>query len=187
MKILVTLFIGVICFSLNAQQWFDSSCKNIDETVIEEDFENANKRNIIKIIVNQAGEIEINDEIKNNLSEIGFKEYILQHITNPEGDKNKADKPDKIFVQLKSLNKDTELIQNLKSYVQEVYLYLWDKEATESYKSTYVELNCKKREKVFNKFPLKIISEVEKTKKKIQNTMRRGPGLPPFGGDVEKN
>lgn len=186
MKTQLILITSLLSFSMNAQVWFDKSCENINEDVIEEEFKTSNERNILKIIINQAGQIEINDEAKENLNEIAFKELVLDFVTNPKGDKNKADKPEKVFIQMKSFNNESIKLDDLKSYVQEVYLYLWDKEAIEKYNSTYVDLNCKKREKVFNEFPLKLITTFEK-KMSGNTTMRRGPSLPPFSGDVKKN
>jgi hypothetical protein len=188
MKIIITILIGILSCSINAQTWFDSSCKNIDDKVIQEEFESSSERNVFKVIINQADEVEINDQVKEGLGEIAFKELVLDFVTNPKGDKNKADKPEKVFIQLKSFNKNSKKFESLKSYIQGVYLYLWDKEADEKYKSTYIDLNCKKREKVFNAYPLRMINEVEKNNNSKSNKpMRRGPGLPPFGGDVKKN
>jgi hypothetical protein len=188
MKNIILLFICINSYNFNAQNWFDDSCKNIDENVTEEEFKTANQRNILKVIINQAGEVEINDVVKEGLSEIGFKEYVLDYVSNPDGDKNKADKPEKVIIQIKSLNKDSEQLKSIKYFIQDVYLYLWDKEATNRFKSTYVELNCKKREKVFNAYPLKMVSDISKKKSKSNSIpKRKGPGLPPFGGDVKQN
>jgi len=187
MKRTLLLFFGLIFISANAQPWFDKSCKGIDDIVLEEEFNNASKRNILKIIINQADEIEINDEVRKGLSEIAFKELILNFVTNPNGDKNKPEKPEKVIVHLKSLNKKSEKIKSIEYYIQDVYLYLWDLESADRFKSSYVDLNCKKREKVFNSVPLKIISDIDKDKKTNNLPKRRGPGLPPFGGDVKNN
>jgi hypothetical protein len=67
-----------------------------------------------------------------------------------------------------------------------VYLYLWDKESESKYKSSYVDLNCKKREKVFNSFPLKIIGELDHKENKNKQK-RKGIGVPAFGGDSIDN
>ncbi len=188
MKTIAFLTLCTISLSLNAQSWFDKSCVNIDEEVLEEDFKASSERNILKIIVNQAGDIEINDEVKKDINEIRFKELVLDFVTNPDDNKNKADKPEKVYVQIKSLNNDKKQLESIKYFVQDVYLYLWDKEADQRFKSAYVDLNCKKREKVFNAFPLRIIDDVKAEKKKSNNLPRKsGPGLPPFGGDVKKN
>jgi len=184
MKTLQILFISMICYSTQAQQWFDNSCKNIDESVSTESFKTSQTRNILKVTINQAGVIELNEEPKPNISEIGFKEWVLNYITNPDSDRNKADKPEKIFVQLISFNDDPKTLETLKSYVQDVYLYLWDKKAEDKYASTYIDLNCKKRSKIFDDFPLRILPNLEKKpKKKKPNRI----GVPTFGGDVIDN
>jgi hypothetical protein len=186
MKTIITFCIGLLFITSNAQSWFDKSCNNIKDDVNQEGFKASSERNILKIIINQAGVIEINDIAKPNLSEISFKELVLDYVTNPKNDKNKADKPEKVFIQLKGFNKDKEQLQNIESYIKDVYLYLWDKASEEKYESTYVDLKCKKRENIFDAFPLKLISEVSKNKKN-SNRLRKGPGVPQFGGDVKKN
>lgn len=171
----------------NAQNWLDSSCKNIEDSVNELEFKSASDRNVLKIIINQAGEIEINEVVKTGLSEIQFKELVLDYVTNPKKDKDKADKPEKVFIQLKSFNKNKDQLANIKAYVQDVYLYLWDKASDEKYDTTYIDLKCKKRKKIFDAYPLRLVSEISKNNKKKTTTIRRGPGLPNFGGDVKKN
>lgn len=186
MKIIILSLFIILSYSTQAQKWFDDTCENIEDTVFEEDFKSAEDRNVLKIIVNQAGDVEINGVEKSNISEIGFKELVLDFVTNPDGKKEKADRPEKVLVQLKSLQKDTQTINTLKNYVYDVYLYLWDTESENKYKSTYVNLNCKKREKIFNSYPLKIIGGLEKNKKEVK--IRKGLGVPVFGGDtVKKN
>lgn len=185
MKNIILCLLFVLSYTFQAQSWFDNSCKNIDDTVTPDELKTSEEQNILKIIVNQAGEIEINGEEKPNISEIKFKEYVLNFVTNPEGEKEKADKPEKVIVQLKSYQKNTQTIDKLTSYIYGVYLYLWDQESDSKYNSTYANLNCKKREKIFNNFPLKIIGEIEKKPK--AKGLKRGVGLPDFGGDTNQN
>lgn len=185
MKNIMICLLCTIGLTLHAQTWFDNSCKNIDESIAPEEFKTLEERNVLKIIVNQAGDIEINDELKPNMSEIGFKELVLDFVTNPNNNKEKADRPEKVVIQLKSFQKDPKKTESLKAYVYDVYLYLWDLESDAKYSSTYVNLNCKKREKIFNNFPLKIIGGLEK-KQKTDN-IRKGIGVPEFGGDAVKN
>lgn len=189
MKFIITFCIVLIFQTASAQTWFDRSCKNINDKVNEEEFKLSNERNVLKIIINQASEIEINGQVNTGLSEIGFKELVLDFVTNPRGNKSKAAKPDKVFIQLKSFNNDKAQLANLNSYVQDVYLYLWDKKADEEYGSTYLDLKCNKRERVFNAYPLRIVSDIAESKSKssLNNTLRKGPSLPPFGGDATKN
>lgn len=186
MRNLILILICASSYTLQSQEWFDKSCKNIDDSVIPEEFKLSDERNILKIIVNQAGDIEINGSEKTNLNEIKFKEFILDYVTNPDGAKEKADKPEKVIFQLDSYQKDSRTIQKFKNYVYDVYLYLWDKNSGEKYNSTYLNLNCKKREKIFNNYPLKIVDELDQ-KDKSSAPIRKGVGVPVFGGDTQKN
>jgi len=170
--------------STQGQEWFDKSCKNIGNEITAEAFNASQKRNILNVVINQAGEIEINGITKENISEIAFKEVVLDFITNPQSDKSKADKPENVFIQIKSYNKDSQTENALQTYIQEVYLYLWDKHAEEKYSSTYVDLNCKKRAKVFDKYPLRLVAGIEK---KTEKKKPRGVGVPQFKGDVNDN
>jgi len=186
MKKLILSALCVLSYTIQAQDWFDKSCNNIDDTVIEEEFSTANDRNIIKLIVNQAGDIEINGVEKSTLSEIEFKEYILDFVTNPNASKDKAVKPEKVIFQTGNFQKGSKKIDKYKNYLYDVYLYLWDKESQSKYKSTYVDLNCKKREKIFNSFPLRIIGGLDKKENKTKQK-RKGIGVPAFGGDSIDN
>lgn len=185
MKTIILCLICLSCFTTQAQNWFDKSCKNIDDSLIAEEFNTSDERNILKIIINQAGDLVINEVEKPNITEIKFKEYVLDFVTNPKGSNEKAAKPEKVIVQLDSYQKDNAKINNYKSYVYDVYLYLWDQKSNEKYSDTYMNLNCKKREKIFNAYPLKIIGKLE-TKEKT-NTPKRGIGVPDFGGDTVDN
>ena len=186
MKKLILSVLCVLSYNIYAQDWFDKSCDNIDDTVIQEEFKTENDRNIIKIIVNQAGDIEINGVEKSDLTEIEFKEYILDFVTNPNASKDKAVKPEKVIFQTGSFQKGSKKIDKYTNYVYDVYLYLWDKASQTKYKSTYLDLNCKKREKIFNSFPLKIIGGLDKKENKTKQK-RKGIGVPTFGGDAIKN
>ncbi len=185
MKTIILTLICLISLTTFSQDWFDKNCKNIDDDVAVETFKSSQPRNILKVVINQAGVVVINDEEKPNISEIAFKEWVLKFITNPNNDKDKAENPDKVYVQLKSFNKNSESIENIETYIQDVYLYLWDNYASEKYNSTYIDLNCKKRAKVFDKFPLKIVADFE------NESDKNGPptnfGIPPFEGDVKDN
>lgn len=182
MKNIIVLLISFLSLSSFAQSWFDPSCKDIDEQFAIEEFNSSQTQNILKVIVNQAGDLEINDELKPNMSEIAFKEMVLDFVTNPNNEKYKAEKPEKVFIQLKSFNKTNDL-ENIKSYIQDVYLYLWDKASEKKYNSTYIDLNCKKRAKIYKAFPLRITKDKAATVKKPEIRV----GVPPFEGDVKKN
>jgi len=185
MKIIIVCLICLSSFISQAQSWFDTSCKNIDDSLIAEEFNTTDDRNILKIIINQAGDVVINGTEKPNLTEIKFKEYVLDFVTNPKGTRNKASKPENVIVQLGSYQNDKTKIDKYKSYVYDVYLYLWDQASDEKYADTYMNLKCNKREKIFNAYPLKIIGQEEKEEK--TNRLKRGIGVPDFGGDTIKN
>ena len=184
MKSYLILLLSLTFITTQAQEWFDNSCQNMDNDITAGAFNVSQKRNILNVVINQAGVIELNGVSKNNLSEIAFKEQVLDFVTNPNKDKNKAEKPEKVFIQLKSLNGDFKTEDALKTFIQEVYLYLWDKNAEDKYSSSYVDLNCKKRAKIFNNYPLRLVSGFEE---KVEKKRPRGIGVPTFNGDVNDN
>lgn len=186
MKTIILCLIGVLSFTAQAQSWFDTACKNIDDSLMAEEFKTSDDRNILKIIINQAGELIINGNEKQNFSEIKFKEYVLDFVTNPKERKNKAAKPEKVVVQLDSYQNDNSKIDKYKSYVYDVYLYLWDRASNKKYEKTYINLKCKKREKIYNAYPLKITGHLD-SKEKTSTPIKRGIGVPDFGGDTIDN
>ena len=186
MKTAVIFFISLFYTSIHAQQWFDPSCNKIDSKVIMESFNATEDRNILKVVINQAGVIELNEEAQPNISEIAFKERVLDFITNPNKDNNKAEKPEKIYFLLKSFNENKEVLTTLKTYIQDVYIYLWDKNAEERYSSAYIDLKCKKRNKIFKDHPLRLLFEPDAEQKEEQKKPKRF-GVPPFKGDVIDN
>lgn len=185
MKYTLALLVCLIGFSAYTQSWLDGKCKTLDQTITSSEFNEVNQRNVLKLIINQAGELVINDEEKANLREIAFKELVLDFVTNPKQNKNKASNPDKVYIQLSSFKKNSKQLEEFKAYIQEVYIYLWDKYAGEKYDSSYVGLNCRKRSKVFETYPLRIIGEVKSSEK--SNNRPKGVGVPPFAGDVNDN
>lgn len=173
---------------MQAQKWFDPSCEITDSRVAPVSLDSAEAKNILKVVINQAGVIELNDEAYPDISEIAFKELVLDYITNPDKDKDKALNPDKIYVLLKSYNNDnTEVLGSLKTYIQDVYLYIWDGEAQERYSSTYIDLKCNRRAKIFKDYPLKLILNSGLTKEKEGSNPPKRFGVPPFPGDVIDN
>jgi hypothetical protein len=117
-------------------------------------------------------------------SEIKFKEFVLDFITNPNQNKTKAEDPDKVFIRLNSYNNASEKPEKLDKYVKEVYLYIWNKEGQNKYESTFTNLSCKKREKVYKTFPFRLVTDNKLNKNQRPKTKRIG--LPPFGGDVKE-
>ncbi len=185
MKYLLVILVCILGFKTFSQSWLDGKCKTLDQTITSSEFNEVNQKNILNLIINQAGEIVINGEEKGNLREIAFKELVLDFVTNPKQNKNKASNPDKVYIQLSSFKKNSNQLEEFKTYIQEVYIYLWDKYAIEKYESSYVELNCKKRSKVFETYPLRIIGEFKNKEK--SNNRPKGVGVPPFAGDVNDN
>ncbi|QTY28220.1 hypothetical protein [Flavobacterium sp. CS20] len=185
MKNILVLLVCLFGFNVFSQSWLDGKCKDLDQAITSSEFNASNERNVLSIIINQAGEIAVNGEVKPNLREIAFKELVLDFVTNPKQNKSKASNPDKVYIQLASFNKNSDQLQVLKSYIQEVYIYLWDKYADEKYNSSYIELNCRKRSKVFETYPLRIIGEINN--KERSNNRPKGLGVPPFAGDVKDN
>lgn len=174
-----------IGYSSYAQSWLDGKCKTLDKTITSSELNEASQRNILSLIINQADDLVVNTKVKPNLREIGFKELVLDFVTNPKQNKNKASNPDKVYIQLSSFKNNSNQIEEFKTYIQEVYIYLWDNLSSEKYDSSYIELNCRKRSKIFETYPLRIIGEVKSIEK--SNNRPRGVGVPPFAGDVNDN
>jgi len=186
MKKIFAVLVCLIGFCAHTQSWLDGKCKTLDQTITSSEFNEANQRNILSIIINQADEFVINGEVKPDLKEIAFKELVLDFVTNPKQNKNKASNPDKVYIQLSSFKQKSSHQEEFKNYIQEVYIYLWDKLSSEKYNSSYVELNCRKRSKVFNQYPLRIVTSFEK-KSKQTDKPPMNLGIPPFKGDVDDN
>ncbi|MBS3738035.1 hypothetical protein [Mesohalobacter halotolerans] len=185
MKFTIALLVCFIGYNVYTQSWLDGKCKTLDQSITSSEFDEANERNVFSLVINQADDIVINGEAKPKLREIAFKELVLDFVTNPKQHKNKASNPDKVYIQLSSFKKKSNQIEEFKTYIQEVYIYLWDKYASQKYDSSYIELNCKKRSKVFDRFPLRIIGEINRQEK--SDNRPRGVGVPPFAGDVKDN
>ena len=138
MKILSTLIITLFCTTLFAQSWLDQQCPSLDEEINMVEFEASKKRNVLDIVINQSDELVINGEEKPNLnSEIRFKEFVLEFVSNPNGDKSKAEAPNKVYIKLSSYNKSSQKISKIDTYIKEVYLYLWDSEGQSKYELSF--------------------------------------------------
>lgn len=187
MKLKFTV-IALLTFYLSiGQNWLDDKCSGIIEEVNLVEFESSKSRNILDIVIDQSEEIVINGEVSSSLnSEIRFKEYILDFVSNPNKAKDKAENPYKAYIRINSYNKNLEKLNRLESYIKDVYVFLWDTAAEEKYESTYLALNCKKREKIYKSFPYQVINPLGAPKKSTNTRKRMGVGVPPFGGDVKK-
>lgn len=187
MKILAIVITVLFSTSLVAQSWLDKECPDLDQEINVVDFESSKDRNVLDILINQSDEILVNGEAMPKLnSEIPFKEFVLEFVTNPNNNKTKAESPSKAFIRLSSYNKTTSKLEKLDTYIKEVYLYLWNTEGQDKYKSSYAELSCKKREKIVKSFPLRLVTD-----KSLKSNLNQKPanriGVPPFGGDVKEN
>ena len=182
------------CFALvlfyqvsEAQSWIDKTCPGLDKEVNLVEFETSKQRNVLEITINQSEELVINAKAMPELSsEIKFKEYILEFVTNPSKDKTKAENPNKVYIRLNSYNKSSSKLNTLDAFIKDVYVYMWDTEAKSKYDSNYKDLVCKKREKINKTIPLRIVSEHSSKPKTNTRPKNRGVGLPPFGGDVKQ-
>lgn len=184
-KILILLLVAFFYQSHQAQEWYDDQC-DIETKINPKVYKKEDVRNILTIIIDQENTLILSDKPYPQMSEVKFKEYVLDFITNPEGKKTSADSPKSAIIAISSYgNKDNmQIIQN---YVREVYLYLWNQKAVQEYDEQWPRLKCKKREKIVKKyFPYNLYqidneSDADKEKK---NTPLSTPN---FKGDVEDN
>lgn len=165
-----------------SQIWLDKSCP-IEEEISNEEYTSAKSNNLLTLVLDQEGKLLINGKRSDGLSEIKFKEAVYDFLTNPSKDKTKADSPKQAIIALGSYGKNESYDLILK-YVREVYLYAWDTAAEETYDRIYMDLDCKKREKIRNKeFPYHIL-ELNKDEAKKPKS---GIGIPSFNGDINDN
>ncbi len=188
MKYYITLLSVLISISALAQTWIASSCDNLIQDIDMVEFESSKKRNILEILIDQSEEIVINGvEYPSLNSEIRFKEFILDFISNPLNEKNKAESPNKVYITLSSYNKKSDKTHKLTTYIEDVYTYLWDKASNEKYETTFTDLNCKKRQKIYKSLPFQLINGKDQGKTKNKIPKRGGVGVPHFNGDIKDN
>lgn len=188
MKYSITFISILISISAIGQQWINPPCENLIQEIDKVEFESSKKRNLLEILINQSEEIVINGVANTDLnSEIRFKEFIFDFISNPLNDKNKAESPHKVYITLLSYNKKSNKTNKLMAYIQDVYTYLWDKASNEKYGSTFDELNCKKREKIYKSIPFRLINGEDQSNTKNKISKRGGVGVPKFEGDIKDN
>ncbi len=185
MRILICLTILCLGFNGTAQEWFDGDCQ-LNPQITQEVYENEKLRNILTIIIAQDNSVIINDTPHMQLSEIKFKELILEFIDNPSSKKDMAESPKKAIIAMRGFG-DNDKFELLQNYTREVYLYLWNTTAKEEFGKDFVDLKCKKRERIFEKFYPYNFFEIAKKSKKQQRFPSRTPGPPPFPSDVKDN
>ncbi|SDG92767.1 hypothetical protein [Psychroflexus sediminis] len=184
MKILLNAFIGLaITLSSFGQTWLDNSCP-IKEKISNEEYASKKPNNVLSLIINQEGKLLLNGKRNEGMSEIQFKEFIYDFLTNPSDHKAKADSPKQAIIALGSYGEHDSYNLILK-YVREVYLYVWDTAAEERYNTIYMNLDCKQREKVRKQgFPYKVL---ELNHGEDEKKPSFSPGVPSFSGDVKDN
>ncbi|WP_157595020.1 hypothetical protein [Psychroflexus tropicus] len=185
MKIFFIALIMGVSLCANGQVWLDNTCP-IEEQITTEAYTTAKANNLLRLIVDQEGILVMNGLRQEEMSEIKFKETVYDFLTNPSNDKLKADSPKQAIIALGSYGKH-EYYDLILRYVREVYLYAWDTASEDKYGSIYMDLNCKKREKIRTAdFPYNVI-ELNNTLNKNNKKPSFSPGVPTFDGDVSDN
>ncbi|MDN6309731.1 MAG: hypothetical protein ACTHY4_01115 [Flavobacteriaceae bacterium] len=181
----ILLFLLFTCHFSFAQEWFDGKC-DIEAKVDQAAYKNAKVKNILTIIIDQNNNIILNDKPHKQMSQVRFKEYVLDFITNPENTKTSAESPESAIIALTSFG-EKEKMQLIQKYVREVYLYLWNQKSEEVYNSSWMDLKCAKREKVLKKhYPYNLIELKDDMDSEKSKDMKI-PSPPRFEGDVKDN
>ncbi len=185
MKILL-LAVCVFTTSLGfTQEWFDGKCQ-LNTAISEEQYKSEKIRNLLTIIIAQDNTLIINDEPYKQLSEIKFKELILNFIDNPKQKNRLAESPKKAIIAMRAFgNKDRYKL--LENYIREVYLYVWNVTAKKEFNKAFAELNCNKRERIFSKFYPYNLYKITEGKQNKNRFPSSTPGPPPFPSDVKDN
>lgn len=184
-KTVILLLFAFFYQTYQAQEWYDDQC-DIETKIDLKTYKKENVRNILTIIIDQENTLILNDEPHPQMSEVKFKEYILDFITNPENKKTSAESPKSAIIAISSFGEKNNM-QMIQNYVREVYLYLWNQKAVQEYDKQWPNLNCKKREKIVKKyFPYNLykIENESDTSKKKENMFL---STPTFKGDVNDN
>lgn len=186
MKIFVTLSLLLI-YSLpsQAQSWLDNKCP-IENEVKSFEVDAASERDVLKLVINQEGKLLANEKDITFLNETRFKEYIYNFIVNPDGNPKMSKSPKKAIISIQHYQHKEEFKQRLEN-IHEVYYFLWNLEANEKYKEEYINLDCKKREKIQRSNPYRVFEVNKTSKKKKDDGMPQFVGPPPFDGDVKDN
>ncbi|MFN2261132.1 MAG: hypothetical protein ABR595_03600 [Psychroflexus sp.] len=183
-NIIIFSIICLISTGVFGQKWYDQQCE-IEDEISKSEYESSKEKNILTVIIDQDNNLIINNEERNDLSEIKFKELVYKFLNNPDSDKTKAESPKKAVIAIASYG-EKDRYEMVLNYIREVYLYAWNLKANEAYNENYIDLNCKKRARIISKnFPYRVLELTSEVDKK--NTPSASPGVPPFQGDVKDN
>lgn len=182
-KLLIALLI-LFYTSIEAQIWVDKTCP-IQNQIIFSDVTDANKGDLLNIIINQESKVIVNDKDLSFLNANNFKEFIYAFITNPDKNNERASSPKKATIQINHYNHPEEYETYL-TYIREVYYFIWNSASQEKFEMVYNNLDCKQREKIQKSSPYRVF-EVSKQVKKENPNRPKFSGPPPFDGDVKDN
>ena len=184
MKILLILFL-MIGINVNAQSWIDGKC-TLNTNVKLTDFKDAKDENRLKLVINQEKKLISDDQDVSFLDDVQRKEYFYNFIMNPDEKDDLAQKPSKAFIRVESYGYP-EAKKQLISQLRDVYFIIWTDAAKERYDEEYINLDCKKREKIQKKYPYQVIESVDQEEKRDKNKPPTPMTAPSFEGDVKDN
>ena len=182
-SIFILLF--VIGWNINAQSWIDGKCKLITNTKLT-GFKDAKDENRLKLVINQEQKLMADDQDVSFLDDVQRKEYFYNFIMNPDEQDDLAQIPGKAVVRVESYGY-LEAKKQLISQLRDVYYIIWTDAAVEKYDEEYVNLDCKKREKIQKKYPYQVIESVDQKEKRDKNKPPTPMSTPSFEGDVKDN
>jgi hypothetical protein len=186
MKSYILLLLTLLSFSFtNAQLWLDKQCK-ISDQIKSFELEAASKRDVLTLLIDQEGKLLANGKDISFLNETRFKEYIYNFIANPDDNPQMAKSPKKAIISIQHYQHPKEYEARLE-YIREVYYFLWNLDANDKYKEDYINLDCKKREKIQRNNPYRVFEVSKQKPKKKDDGMPQFVGPPPFEGDVKDN
>ncbi len=186
MKSIIILLLTLLSFSfVNAQLWLDKQCKIADQ-VKSFEVEAASKRDVLQLLIDQEGKLLANGKDISFLNETRFREYVYNFIVNPDNQPQMAKNPKKAIISIQHYQ-HPEIYNTKLENIREVYYFLWNLEANEKYKEEYINLDCKKREKLQRNIPYRVFEVSKKKEKKKDDGMPQFVGPPPFEGDVKDN
>lgn len=184
MKILLILLL-MIGLNVNAQSWIDGKCK-LNANVKLSDFKNTKGENRLKLVINQEEKLIADDQDVSFLGDVQRKEYFYNFIMNPDEQDDLAQKPGKAIIRVESYGYP-EAKKQLISQLRDVYYIIWTDAANEKFDKEYINLNCKKREKIQKKYPYQVLESLEQKEKRDKNKPPTPMTTPSFEGDVIDN
>lgn len=184
MKILLILLL-MIGLNVNAQSWIDGKCK-LNANVKLSDFKDAKDENRLKLVINQEEKLIADDQDVSFLDDVQRKEYFYNFIMNPDEQDDLAQKPGKAIIRVESYGYP-EAKKQLISQLRDVYYIIWTDAANEKFDKEYINLNCKKREKIQKKYPYQVLESLGQKEKRDKNKPPTPMTTPSFEGDVIDN